>query len=305
MDPAEVHAMMEAFAPAKSTGPLRQGQRVRGTISRLTPTLAFVAIGGKGDASIDRVELDPSVELGSAIEAYVLSTKDGEIRLTRSLGGDATRELLDEAVTNRIPVQGKVVSRNEHGFEVQISGGVRGFCPLSQIDHVPEADLDAYIGRSLSFRVLDVRGKEAVVSHRAIAQVEAREEADRALANIREGEVYDGVVTGLREFGAFVRIAAGLEGLVHLSNLGKNRVNHPSEVVTEGQEVRVRVLSVDIERKRLNLGIRQADDSGPASAAPTAPGRRAEPMTTGGSFGTLGALLQGVQVAKKPAAKKR
>jgi len=297
MDPAEVAAMMAAFAPARHTGPLRPGQRVRGAISRLTSTLAFVSVGAKSDASIERAELNPAVALGDVLDAYVVSVKDGDIRLSRSLGGDSTRALLDEAVENKIPVQGKVVSRNENGFIVLLSGDVKAYCPNSQIDHQPEADLDAYIGRSLSFRVLDTRGREAKVSHRAIAEIEARAVADAALGTVVEGEVYDGVVTGIREFGAFVRLASGVEGLVRLPNLSKKRVESAASAVTEGQAVRVRVLSVDLERKRVDLGIRQVEEAD-TSVGDKQP-RRAESLTTGGSFGTLGALLQDVRVAKK------
>ncbi len=300
MDPAEVAEMMNAFGPPRQTGPLRQGQRVRGAISRLTPTLAFLSVGAKSDASIDRAELKADVAMGDVLDAYVVSVKDGEVRLSRSLGGDTTRELLDEAIESKIPVQGKVVSRNENGFIVELSGGVKAYCPNSQIDFqvAPDADLDAYIGRSLAFRVLDVRGREAKVSHRAIAEVEARAAADIAITSVVEGEVYDGVVTGIREFGAFVRITAGVEGLVRLPNLSKKRVESAASAVTEGQAVRVRVLSVDIPRKRVDLGIRQVDDGDTTVEADRQP-RRAESMTTGGTFGTFGALLQGVNVAKK------
>lgn len=296
MDRAEIAAMLDAFAPAKRTGPMRQGQRVRGPITRLTPSIAFVGIGGKADATIDRVELPEDVAVGSVVEAYVVSTKDGEVRLARTIGGDTTRELLGDAVENKIPVQGKVESRNDHGFIVQLSGGVRAFCPNSQIDYGNPADLDAYLGRTLSFRVLDVRGREAVVSHRAIAEIEAKEAAEKALLTVKEGEVYEGTVTGIREFGAFVRISAGVEGLVRLGNLANKRVNDAASVVQEGQAVRVRVLGVDIARKRLDLGIRQVDD---AEATATERGRPREELTTGGSFGTLGALLGGVNVKKK------
>jgi small subunit ribosomal protein S1 len=294
MDRAEIAAMLESFAPARRSGGLRQGQRVRGTITRLTPTLAFVSLGGKADASIDRVELAGDVAVGSPLDAYVVSTKDGEVRLARTLAGDATRALLDDAVEHRIPVQGKVESRNDAGFVVQLSGGVRGFCPASQIDHQPEADLDAYIGRSLMFRVLDVRGREAVVSHRAIAEIEAREAAERAIATLQEGEIHDGVVTGIREFGAFVRLSVGVEGLVRLPNLAKRRVSDATSVVQPGQAVRVKVLGVDLARKRVDLGIRQLEE-GDAPAPERRPSR--EELGTGGSFGTLGALLGGVKIA--------
>lgn len=292
MDRAEIAAMLDAFAPTKKAA-ARQGQRVRGTVTRLGSSIAFVSLGGKADASIDRVELDADVQVGSVIDAYVVSTKDGEIRLGRTIGGDSTGAMLDDAVENRIPVQGKVVSRNEHGFEVALSGGIRAFCPLSQIDHVQDPDLDTYIGRSLSFRVLNVRGREAVVSHRAIAEIEAREVADRTLAQMKEGEIHEGTVTGIREFGAFVRLANGVEGLVRLPNLARKRVTDVASAVQEGLAVRVRVLGVDTARRRLDLGIRQVEETD----APAAP--RGEPMTTGGSFGTLAGLLGDVRVAPK------
>lgn len=296
MDRAEIAAMLDAFAPAKRSGGFRQGQRIRGTITRLTPSLAFVSTGGKADASIDRVELPADADVGSMIDAYVVSTKDGEVRLARTLAGDATRALLDDAVEQKIPVQGKVESRNDAGFVVQLSGGVRGFCPASQIDHSPEPELDAYVGRTLMFRVLDVRGREAILSHRAIAEIEAREAADRAIGTLAEGQIHDGVVTGIREFGAFVRLGNGVEGLVRLPNLAKRRVSDAASVVQPGHAVRVKVLGVDLARKRVDLGIRQLEEG---DAPPAERGLSREELTTGGSFGTLGALLGGVKISQK------
>ena len=190
-------------------------------------------------------------------------------------------------------MQGRVNSRNEHGFEVILSGNVRAFCPLSQMERtIPEEELDTWVGRPLSFRVLDNRGREPIVSHRAIAEAEARESADRALATMKEGEVLDGTVTSIREFGAFVKLANGVEGLVRLPNLAKKRVSDPKTAVQEGQAVRVRVLGVDVTRRRLDLGIRQVEEGD----APVANERG--PSSTGGSFGTFGSLLSGVQVKK-------
>lgn len=293
IDRSEIAAMLDAFSPNRKGASLRQGQRVRGTLSRIGPAIAFVSLGGKADATIDCVELNADAVVGSIVEAYVVSTKDGEICLSRTIGGDNTRALLDDAVENQIPVQGKVVSRNEHGFEIALSGGVRAFCPGSQIDHAVEPDLDAYVGRSLSFRVLNVRGREAIVSHRAIAEIEARASSDRALSDMKEGEVYEGAVTSIREFGAFVRLENGVEGLVRLPNLTNKRVTDVASVLQPGQAVRVRVLAVDSARRRVDLGIRQLE----AGDAPAVP--RDAPMTTGGTFGTLGALLGGVRVSPR------
>lgn len=293
----EIAALMEEFAPRTRATRLRRGQRVKGRVTRIAAGTVFVDLGDKADASIERHELDADVNPGDTLEAYVVSLEEGEVRLTLSLGGDAVGEMLEEAKQNRIPVQGKVTGHNDHGFEVQLPGGVRGFCPASQMD-VSGAVSDAaeWVGRSLSFRILDVRGREAVVSHRAIAEEEAREGASRALAALKEGDLLDGVVTSLREFGAFVRVAPGVEGLVHISNLSSKRVTNPAEVVKEGQEVRVKILAVDHARRRLNLGLKQAEMGVAAPAAREGAG----PSTSGANtFGTFGSLLTGVTVKKK------
>jgi len=119
----------------------------------------------------------------------------------------------------------------------------------------------------------------------------------------KEGETYTAVVVSLRDFGAFVRLPNGLEGLVHLSNIGKARINHPKDALTEGQEVNVKVLSVDMPRQRLNLGIRQAQEGTAMSETRVDKAR----LSAGSSgFGTFAGMLSGVDVApKKPAAKAR
>jgi len=293
MDRAELDALLAEFSPRKGGAGPGKGDRVRAVVSRVTGSTVFVDVGGKADGAVERMDLAADVAVGDVLDLYVVGNKDGELRLTRSLGGDATRDMLDEARANGIPVQGKVGARNEGGFEVLLSGNVRAFCPVSHIDvHVDDAELDTYVGRTLSFRVIDVRGRDVVVSHRAIAAEEARADQGRKLAEVQVGTVHDAKVVTLREFGAFVRLENGLEGLVHISNVGDKRIKHPSEALTEGQAVRVRVLAVDPVRKRLDLGMRQVD------GGVDAPAGDARPASTG-SFGTLGALLGGVQVKKR------
>jgi small subunit ribosomal protein S1 len=294
-DRGELDALMAAYAPRQRAQAWRPGQRISGRVSRVSASTVFLDIGGKADAAIDRMELGDDVAVGQTLECFVLQTQDGELRLTRSLGGDSTREMLEEARENGIPVEGKVTGRNDHGFEVALSGGVRAFCPLSQIDHSPEPDLDTYLGRTLAFRILDVRGREAVVSHRAIAAEEAKTEQGKRLGELREGEVYDGVVTGLRDFGAFVRLANGAEGLVRIPNIGKARIGHPKEVLAEGQAVVVKVLGIEPARQRVDLGIRQAQDSAPHQPSPP----KAELSAGTSGFGTLAGLLGGVVVPQR------
>ena len=294
VDRATLDAMMAEFAPKKGGAGPKPGDRIRATVSRVTSSVVFFDIGGKADASVDSLELDASVAVGDRIDLYVIGNKDGELRLTRSVSGGATRELLEEAREGRIPIQGKVLTRNEGGFTVELSGGVSAFCPASHIDHHPDPDLDGYVGRSLMFRILDIRGRDAIVSHRAIAEEEASEAQGKNLAEIKEGDVLDGTVTSLREFGAFIRLGSGLEGLVHISNIGTKRINHPNEALKEGEAVRVKVLGVDTERKRLSLGIRQVDGADAPAPAQANRGPTSQP----GSFGTVGGLLAGIKVRK-------
>ena len=293
MDADELAALMRDYLPTRGAKLPRQGERIRGRVSRVTGDTVFVDIGQKADAAIDRIELGDVVNLGDTVEAWVLTTKHGELKLTRSMSGDGSLELLEEARNAKIPVEGKVTGANTGGLEVLLSGGTRAFCPMSQVAAGGGSVVaDEWVGRTLSFHILDVRGKEAVVSHRAIADEAARAAKATAMLEMQEGQVHDATVVSVRDFGAFVRLANGAEGLVHLSNLSRKRVQHPSEAVTAGQEVRVKVLKVDTERQRLDLGIRQTEEFGGSDAPRRRESRDNPEMRSGNpSFGSFGALL--------------
>lgn len=287
MDRADVDALMAQFVPKANGGRVRPGDRVEANVTRIASGSVFLDIGGKADAALDRQELPEDVAIGDRIVAWVHSFKDGEIRLTRTPSGEAARDMLREAQAAREPVSGKVVSANDHGVEVELGEGVRAFCPLSQLG----ADVDpaSLVGTTTQFRVTDTRGRDVIVSRRAILEEEARAGDVEKLRGLREGDVVEGTVSSLREFGAFVKLEGGIEGLVHISNLSHTRVKDPAEVVKEGQIVKVRVLSVDLDRRRVNLGIRQAED---------APVHRATAQATGRGFNVFADLLSGVKPRK-------
>lgn len=294
---SEMAQLMSDFAPKNRPGGFKKGMRIRAMVSRVSDSTVFFDIGAKADATIERMDMPSAVQVGDMLDVFVVGVKDGEVRLTLTVSGEATRELLDEAKEQGIPVQGRVTSTNEHGFEVELSGGVRAFCPMGQIDRVIDADPTNYVGQNLMFRILDVRGRDAIVSHKAIAEEEAKATRGERMTELTEGEVYEGTVIGLREFGAFVRLPNGVEGLVHISNIGKARLNKASDALEEGQVVNVRVLSVDSARQRVNLGIRQAADT-PADVPVE---QRGKSSTGQNSFGTMAGLLGGIQIAPKGA----
>lgn len=233
------------------------GDVVRGRVIAVGQNSAFVGIGGKDEAVIDLDELrDPqtgeaAVAIGDAIEATVIDDgqRSGSIVLRRSLGrGGHLSAELEQALQHRIPIEGVVTGENKGGFDVQI-GASRAFCPFSQIDlrRGPERAPSAqYIGQRLRFYVtkIEAGGRNIVVSRRDLLQEESAAEAARTWESLQVGLVLDGTVTSVRDFGAFVALG-GVEGLIHISEMGYGRIQHPSEVLSAGQPVRVQVIKVD------------------------------------------------------------
>lgn len=232
------------------------GDLVSGRVIAIGDTSVFVAIGDKGEATMDSAEFrDPAtgeirVAVGDRIEATVVDDgeRSGSAVLKRMLGrgGHMTAEL-EQAAEHRIPIEGLVTGENKGGFDVQF-GGVRAFCPGSQIDRrrggerIPGSE---YVGKRFPFLVTKVEqgGRNVVVSRRELLEAEAEEAAARAWEKIRVGAVLSGTVTAVRDFGAFVDLG-GVEGMVHVSELGYSRVANPAEVLSVGQTVEVQVIKI-------------------------------------------------------------
>ncbi|MFI5395419.1 MAG: 30S ribosomal protein S1 [Candidatus Binatia bacterium] len=249
------------FAASEAAGTQRQkitvGEVVRGCVTAIGQAAAFVAIGGKGEATIDLAEFrDPAsgaltLAVGDQLEATVLDDggQSGAVVLKRTLGrGGHVPAELEQAMAHRIPIEGLVTGENKGGFEVQV-GGVQAFCPGSQIDRrrpgerVPAAQ---YIGQRFLFRVTKIEsgGRNVVVSRRDLLEEEAAVQAAQTWEKLHVGAVVQGTVTNIREFGAFVDLG-GVEGMIHISELGYGRVNHPSEVLQVGQAVETQVLKIE------------------------------------------------------------
>jgi small subunit ribosomal protein S1 len=233
------------------------GEVVRGRVIAVGQTAAFVAIGGKGEATIDLAEFrDPAsggltLAVGDQLEATVVDDgrRSGAVVLKRTLGrGGHLPAELEQAMEHRIPVEGLITGENKGGFDVQI-GAVRAFCPGSQIDRrrlgerIPAAQ---YIGQRFLFRVSKIEsgGRNIVVSRRELLEEEAAALAAQTWETLHVGAVVQGTVTSIRDFGVFVDLG-GVEGLIHISELGYGRVKHPSEVLQAGQGVEAQVLKIE------------------------------------------------------------
>ncbi len=243
------------------------GQSVEGVIVALGRDAAFVDIGGKGEASISLDELkDPDGEVkakvGDRVKALIVST-GATLEISRKLShGAAGREQLAAAFSAGLPVDGRVEKVIRGGYQVRISGQ-RGFCPFSQIDTERDAEPEEHVGRTYTFRIIDLKegGKDLVLSRRAILEEEAREKAREVMSRVIPDAVLPGRVASVTDYGAFVDLGGGVQGLLHVSEMGWARVSSPSEVVQPGQELAVQVLRVDDEGRKISLSLKhlQAD----------------------------------------------
>jgi small subunit ribosomal protein S1 len=256
--------MFEASQRAK---PIAQGQTIEGTVVSIGGEVALVDVGGKSEAVIDVDELKDDrgtleVAVGDRIHATVVSTAGG-LTLSRKLAlGAATLRQLEDAFRTGLPVEGKVASAVKGGYEVRVSRQ-RAFCPLSQIDIARTADPAQHEGRVYRFRIVEFKdgGRNLVVSRRALLEEEQRAAADEIRKSIVEGAVVTGRVASVREFGAFVDLGGGVQGLLHVSEIGWSRVSDAANVLKAGDELTVKVLRVDNDKQKISLGLKQlADD---------------------------------------------
>ena len=240
-----------------------EGETVEGTIVALGTEVAFVDIGGKGEATIDLEELadpdsDVQVKVGDKVRAVVVSTAGG-LKLSHKLArGAATRQRLDEAFRAGLPVEGRVEKAIKGGYEVRV-GGQRAFCPISQIDTGFTADPSVHVGKAYTFRIIECRedGKELVVSRRALLAEEEGKRAEEIRRAVVPGAVLRGRVASVLAYGAFVDVGGGIQGLLHVSEMGWSRVENPNDVVKPGDEITVKVLRVDDDGGKISLGLKQ------------------------------------------------
>lgn len=253
-------SMLEESLEPKS---FREGEMVEGRVVSIGKDVVFIDIGGKGEANIDVEELADEdgridVEVGDIVQGVVVSTRGG-IKLSHKLArGAATRQRLHDAYRARLPVEGRVEKSIKGGYDIRI-GGQRGFCPISQIDNRFTDDPTSHEGQLYTFRIteFDESGKNLVVSRRALLEEEEAERAEEVRATLVPNAEISGRVVSVRSYGAFVDLGGGIQGLLHVSEMGWSRVADPSEVVQPGDEIVVKVLRIEDEGKKIALGLKQ------------------------------------------------
>jgi small subunit ribosomal protein S1 len=248
----------EAFEASLNFKTPEQGELLKGQIVSISGDDAFVSYGGPSEAVMAANELD-GLDVGDTVEGTVVKTSP-DIRISRKLAkGKASLDLLRQMYENRLPVEGKVAARNKGGFDVNI-GGMRAFCPLSQIALGKIDNADQFIGQSFEFRVTELSddGRRIVVSRAALLKEANASRAEETRRNIVPGAELTGTIKTITPFGAFVDLG-GIDGLLHVSEMSRRRVTDPNEVVAVGQEVRVKVIKIENDGKRISLSMKDQE----------------------------------------------
>ena len=250
--------------------PFSEGDVVSGKVVRIDQDEVLVDIGYKSEGVIPSNELsirksvDPSdeVELGEEVDALVLTKEDQEGRLIlskkRARFEKAWRKIEEAAETGK-PVTGTVIEVVKGGLILDL--GVRGFLPASLVDIRRVQNLDEFMAQQLECKVIELNRSRnnVVLSRRAVLEEERKEVREQILGRLEPGQVVEGKISNIVDFGAFVDLD-GIDGLIHISELSWSHVNHPSEVVSIGDTVRVKVLDIDKDRQRISLGLKQTQE---------------------------------------------
>ncbi len=241
------------------------GQKVEARIVKIAAEWIFLDLGGKSEGYLDKKELlddegNLSVKEGDTVLAYFLSGGAGELRFTtRITGGEAGRYHLEEAWRSGIPVEGLVEKEIKGGFEVRIAGGLRGFCPHSQMGLQRSGSPHDLIGQHLAFRITQYaeNGRNIIVSNRSVLEEEREKQREEEKGLLKEGMKVKATITSIHDFGAFVKIGS-LEGLIPISEIGWDRVEDIHERMQVGQEVEVMAMKLDWEKDRLSFSLKRA-----------------------------------------------
>jgi small subunit ribosomal protein S1 len=242
-------AVLEESLKKDKARKFRKGDRVKGTVRRITDQMAFIDLGGATEGLFDLGELRRSdgtldLEEGQAVEGIVVDVAVNGVLLKRALVPMAESvQQLKAAMDAGLPVQAKVVGANKGGLELELFG-LRGFCPGSHVEVRKVDDFSSYVGQTHTFALQEVSsdGKRIVLSRRALMQADHDREVAEVRARLQVGATLKGIVTRVQPFGAFVDLGAGIEGLCHVSELTRARIHDAHEVVKVGGELEVTVL---------------------------------------------------------------
>ncbi len=245
--------------------PVKQGELVKGTVAKVLRDYVLVDIGYKSEGQIPIEEFrnldgEVTVQPGEVIDVVFETIEDdnGLIVLSKEKADAlAAWDKLADAEQHATPIEGLIVNKIKGGMVVNI-GGVKAFLPGSQIDLKPIKSLDKLVGKKFRFRILKLNRQKGnvVVSRRAVLEKELEAAKTELLATLQEGQVVEGIVKNITDYGAFVDLG-GVDGLIHITDISWGRIGHPSEVLKVADKINVLILRYDDESKKISLGLKQ------------------------------------------------
>src|ERR1700720_1274278 len=250
--------------------PFEEGEVVTGHVVRIDKDEVLVDIGYKSEGVIPANELsirkavDPNeeVHLGEEVDAIVMTKEDQDGRLIMSKKRarfEKAWRRIEAAAESGEPVEGTVIEVVKGGLIIDL--GVRGFLPASLVDIRRVPNLDEYMSQTIECKVIELNRSRnnVVLSRRAVLEEQRKEDRERILDRLQPGQVVEGTISNIVDFGAFVDLD-GIDGLIHISELSWSHVNHPSEILGIGDKVTVKVLDIDRDRQRISLGLKQTQE---------------------------------------------
>ena len=242
---------------------LKPGTKIEARIVGISGESIFLDVGGKSEGVLQASELrneedELTASVGEAVQVFFLAARGGEMLFTTRLGSNQSgvREL-EDAFQAGIPVEGKVTGEVKGGFSVTVASQ-RCFCPYSQMDVRKVESADEYLEKTMTFKIIEFsnQGRNIILSARAIQEEQRQEQRESLKKQLNEGDQVSGVVTSIRDFGAFVDIG-GVDGLIPISELAWGQTDRVDDVLERGQQVEVIVKRLDWDRDRISLSLRE------------------------------------------------
>jgi len=244
---------------------LTPGQKVDAAIVKITTDWIFLDLGGKSEGYLSITELADEegnllVKEGDIITAYFLSSKHNEKLFTTKIGvGDSAMMYMEEIWQHGIPIEGIVEKEIKGGYEIRLVGGLRGFCPYSQmgLQRMDRAQ-NNYVGRRQSFKITEYKdhGRNIILSSRVLMEEQRKKNEEALKGSLKEGMIVKGSVVSIKSYGAFLDIN-GFQGLLPISEIGWERVENIHDHLAVGQEIEVTITGLDWERNRISLSLKQ------------------------------------------------
>lgn len=258
---ASIDDLVGGHVPAAATADVEPDTRRQGRVLSIHGDDVFVDIGARNQAVVSLRQFLEPPQLGATIEIIVGRLNSDEGLFTALAPGGAVKVEDWSQLQDGMVVEARITGHNKGGLECTV-GGIRGFIPAGQVSLYRVEDLAQFESQTLNCVVTEANPdrRNLVLSHRAVLERLKEESRDKLLADLAPGQIREGVVRNIRDFGAFVDLG-GVDGLIHVSQLGWQRVKHPSEVLTEGQKVSVKVVKIDPDTHKIGLSLRDLTES--------------------------------------------